>query len=69
MKETSKQGRRSKREKRKPRNKQEASKKKQGKQANQKARKQTLPHVLGFGRYPLSHKPSHPSKREAKSKI
>jgi hypothetical protein len=37
-----------------------------GKQANQKASKQTLPHVLGFGRYLLSHKPSRPSKKEKK---
>jgi hypothetical protein len=37
-----------------------------GEQANQEASKQIPPHVLGFGRYPLSHKPSRPSKREAK---
>jgi ABC-type enterochelin transport system ATPase subunit len=52
---------------------QETSKKqakgKKRKQTNQEASKQTLSHVLGFGRYPLSHKPSRPSKREAKSKI
>jgi len=42
--------------------------KEKDKQANQEASTQTLPHVLGFGRYPLFHKPSCPSKREAKKK-
>jgi hypothetical protein len=37
-------------------------------EANQEANKQTLPHVLGFGRYPLSHKPSRPSSKKAKKK-
>jgi ABC-type enterochelin transport system ATPase subunit len=41
--------------------------KEKGKQANQEANKQTLPHILGFGRYPLSHKPSRPSSKREKN--
>jgi hypothetical protein len=68
-KERNKQARKRKQEREKQTKKQARSKQKEkGKQANQEASKQTLPHVLGFGRYPLSHKPSRPSKREAKKK-
>jgi hypothetical protein len=68
-KERNKQARKRKQEREKQsKNKQEANKrKKANKQTKKQASKQTLPHVLGFGRYPLSHKPSRPSKRKEKN--
>ena len=66
-KERNKQARKREQEREKQTKNQARSKQREkDKQTNQEASKQTLPHVLGFGRYPLSHKPSRPSKREAK---
>jgi hypothetical protein len=67
-KERNKQARKRKQEIEKQTKKQARSNQEEkGKQANQEASKQTLSHVLGLGRYTLSHKPSRPSSKRAKN--